>query len=76
MTNRPTKIVVDCTNNTETIVELTDEEIQQMEKDAENAAIYNAAREAEEAAKAAAKASAEAKLAALGLTPEEIAALR
>jgi len=57
-------------------VELTDAEISQMEADIAAADLERAEREAEESAKAEAKASAEAKLAALGLTPEEIAALR
>lgn len=76
MSNRPTKLVVDCTNNIETIVELTDEEISEMEASAAASAELDAIRQSEEAAKSEAKASAEAKLAALGLTPEEIAALR
>lgn len=71
----PTKIIVDCSTGISTEVELTAEEIAQMEADAAKAAEERAAREAEEAAKAAAKASAEAKLASLGLTAEEIAAL-
>ena len=71
----PTKIVVDCSTGISTEVELTTEEIAQMEIDAAKAAEEQAAREAEEAAKATAKASAEAKLASLGLTAEEIAAL-
>lgn len=71
----PTKIIVDCSTGISTEAELTAEEIAQMEADAAKAAEEKAAREAEEAAKAAAKASAEAKLASLGLTAEEIAAL-
>lgn len=72
---RPTKIVVDCSTGVESVVELTDEEIAQLEADRVAWAAEQAAREAAEAAKAEAKASAEAKLASLGLTPEEIAAL-
>jgi hypothetical protein len=71
----PTKIVVDCSTGISTEVELTAEEIAQMEADAVVAAAEKAAREAEAAAKAEAKAAAEAKLAALGLTAEEIAAI-
>jgi len=56
-------------------VELTAEEIAQREADAIAYAAQKAEREAAEAAKAAAKASGEAKLAALGLTAEEISAL-
>ena len=72
---RPTRIEVNCTTGVESIVELTDEEIAQLEADRAAWAADQAAREAAEAAKAEAKASAEAKLASLGLTPEEIAEL-
>lgn len=75
MTDRPTKVIVDCSTGVESIVELTDEEIAQREADRQVWAAEQAAREAAEVAKAEAKASAEAKLASLGLTPEEIAAL-
>lgn len=71
----PTKVIVDCSTGVTTEVELTDEEVAQREADAAAFAIEQAEREAAEAAKAAAKASAEAKLAALGLTAEEVAAL-
>ena len=70
-----TKVIVDCSTGFISEVPLSDEELAQREIDAANAAQEQAAREAEEAAKAAAKASAEAKLASLGLTAEEIAAL-
>lgn len=75
MADRPTKLVVDCSTGITEEVELTDEEIAQREADAIAFAEAEAARKAEEDAKAAAKAAAEAKLTALGLTPEEIAAL-
>jgi type IV secretory pathway VirB9-like protein len=71
----PTKLVVDCSTGITSEVELTAEEIAQAQADA---AAYAEAKAAEDAAKAeaeAAKASAQAKLAALGLTAEEIAAL-
>jgi hypothetical protein len=71
-----TKIIVDCSTGEQSIVPLTPEEISEREQIAISFAEAEAARQAEEAVKAAAKASAEAKLAALGLTPEEIAALR
>ena len=71
----PTKIIVDCSTGVTTEVELTDAEVAQREADAAAYAVEQAAREAAEAAKAAAKASGEAKLAALGLTVAEIAAL-
>ena len=75
MTETLTKLVVDCSTGEQTIVPLTAEEISQREADAAAFAAEQAARQAEEEAKAQAKASAEAKLAALGLTAEEIAAL-
>ena len=71
----PTKLIVDCSTGITTEVELTDEEVAQREADAVQAEADRAAREAEAAAKAAAKASAETKLAALGLSADEIAAL-
>ena len=71
----PTKLIVDCSTGVTTEVELTDEEVAQREADAAAFAEIKAAEEAAEAAKAAAKASAEAKLAALGLSADEIAAL-
>jgi hypothetical protein len=75
MTDTHTAIEVNC--ETGEVVErpLTAEEISQREADAEAAAEAQAEREAAEAAAATAKASAEAKLAALGLTADEIAAL-
>ena len=71
----PTKVVVDCSTGFVSEIPLTDEEMTQREVDAAAAAIEAAEREAAEAAKADAKLSAQAKLAALGLTGEEIAAL-
>ncbi len=71
----PTKLIVDCSTGVTTEVELTDEEVTQREADAVAFAAERAEREAAAAAKAAAKASGEAKLAALGLTADEIAAL-
>ena len=71
----PTKLIINCSTGVTTEVELTAEEIAQREADAAAFAAEKAEREAAEAAKAAAKASAEAKLAALGLTAEEVAAL-
>ena len=71
----PTKVIVDCSTGISTEVELTDEEVAQRETDAAAFAVEQAAREAAATAKAAAKASGEAKLAALGLTAEDISAL-
>jgi len=73
--SRPTRIEVNCETGVETIIELTDAEIAQMEADAAAAATRRAEEEAKAAAEAEAKASAQAKLAALGLTADEIAAL-
>ena len=70
-----TKVVVDCSTGVSEIVPLTAEEITQREIDAAAYAVVQAEREAQATAKAAAKASAESKLAALGLTAAEIAAL-
>ena len=75
MTEVPIKIEVNCATGIAVEVPLTAEEIQQRELDAIAAATAQAEREATEAAEADAKASAQAKLAALGLTAEEIAAL-
>jgi hypothetical protein len=70
-----TKIIVDCTDGTEQVVPLTADEIAQLEADRVAAEAARAEQEAADQAKAAAKASAEAKLAGLGLTVEEVAAL-
>jgi predicted HAD superfamily Cof-like phosphohydrolase len=69
------KVIVDCSTGEQTVVPLTAEEIAELEAAAAKAEQDRLAAEAEAAAKAAAKAAAEAKLAALGLTAEEIAAL-
>ena len=69
------KLIVDLAKGTQTYVDLTAEEIEQRAVDAQAAAIDRAEREATDAAKADAKLSAQAKLAALGLTGEEVAAL-
>jgi hypothetical protein len=72
---RPTKVIINCSTGEREILELTDAEIAERELMAQQAEADHLEREAEEAAKAEAKASAESKLAALGLTAEEIAAL-
>jgi hydroxylamine reductase (hybrid-cluster protein) len=69
------KLVVDCSTGVATEVELTAEELAQREADR---IAYEAEKERLEQEKLAAeelKASANAKLAALGLTPEEIQAI-
>jgi hypothetical protein len=73
--SRPTRIEVNCETGVETIIELTDAEIAQMEADRVAAEARRAEEEAKAAAEAEAKASAQAKLAVLGLTADEIAAL-
>ena len=72
---RPTRIEVNCETGVETIHELTDDEIAQMEADRVAAEARKAEEDAARAAAEAAKASAQSKLAALGLTADEIAAL-
>jgi hypothetical protein len=73
--DRPKRIEVNCTTGVVSEIELTDEEITQREQDAVIAEMERAEREAKTQAEADAKLSAQAKLAALGLTGEEIAAL-
>lgn len=75
MSEKLTKVVVNCATGVAEVIELTAQEIAQRDQDAAAAAEERSIREAQEAAKAAAKASAQAKLATLGLTDEEIAAL-
>lgn len=75
MTETLTKVVVDCSTGEETVLPLTAEEIAQLEESRAAAEAARLAAEEEAAAKAAAKASALAKLAALGLTAEEAAAI-
>lgn len=72
----PTRIEIDCSTGIESIIELTDAEVAEMEAAAVIAEQARQDREAAEAAKAAAAASAVAKLEAIGLTADEIAALR
>jgi hypothetical protein len=76
MTETLTKVIINCETGETEIVPLTSEELAQKEIDDIAMSEFRAQQQAEAEAKAAAKASAEAKLAALGLTPEEIAALR
>lgn len=82
MTDTPIAVEICCCGNCEQnghdkVVErpLTAKELKQREEDSAKYAAEQAEREAAEAAKAQAKASAEAKLAALGLTAEEISAI-
>ena len=76
MTETPTKVIVDCSTGESTIVPLTAEEIAQRETDRLAWEAQEAERLAAEEAKAVAEASAISKLTALGLTADEIAALK
>jgi hypothetical protein len=71
----PNKIIIDCSTGIEEIIELTDAEVAELAVQAAEAAARKAEEDAAKAAAEAAKASAQAKLAALGLTAEEISAL-
>jgi hypothetical protein len=71
-----TAIDINCTTGEVTERPLTIEEISDLQLIAEQSSARKAEEDAIALAKAEAKASAEAKLTALGLTPEEIAALR
>jgi hypothetical protein len=75
MADKPTKLIVDCSTGEQTIVELTDEEIAQLEADRQAAENNRLAREAAEADRAAKRSAAIAKLKALGLTEDEVTAL-
>lgn len=72
---RPTRIEINCETGEETIIELTDAEIAEIQATAAKAEENRLIAEAEAQAKAEAKASAIVKLAALGLTEEEAAAI-
>ena len=72
---RPTRIEIDCSTGVEQIIELTDQEISELAVQAAEAEARKAEEDALAQATADAKASAQAKLAALGLTADEIAAL-
>jgi hypothetical protein len=76
MTEVITKLVIDCSTGIATEVELTEEELAQREEDRLAFEASEEARLAAEAEKAALEASAVAKLEELGLTAEEIAALK
>jgi hypothetical protein len=76
MTEIITKLVIDCSTGVATEVELNEEELVQRETDRKAFEKAEKVRKAAEAEQAALQASANAKLEALGLTPEEIAALK
>ena len=71
----PTKVIVDCSTGVTEVLPLTAQEIADMETARVAAEDQKAAADAAAAVVAAAKESANAKLTALGLTAEEIAAL-
>ena len=71
----PTKTVVDCSTGITTEVELTAEEVADIEAMRQAAEEQQAAADAAAAQKAAGRASGNAKLVELGLTDDEIAAL-
>ena len=72
---KPTRIEINCETGVESIIELTDQEIADLETAAVASAIAEAERQAEAEAAAEAKASGIAKLLALGLTEAEANAL-
>lgn len=74
-TQKPTRIEVNCETGETIEIELTAEEMAQLEADQAAAQEAQAQLEADQAAKIAARESALAKLKALGLSDEEIAAL-
>jgi len=76
MTDTPMKVIVDCATGESTTVPLTAEELAQRETDRLAWEAKQAEELAAEEAKAAAQASAVSKLTALGLTADEIAALK
>jgi hypothetical protein len=75
MTDRPTKAIADCATGIVSIVELTDEEMEQLEKDRVEYETRSAVIKAQQEEQEQIKASALAKLAALGLTEEEAKAI-
>jgi hypothetical protein len=75
MTEIITKLVVDCSTGIATEIPLSPAELEQRETDRLAYEAQEAARLVAEEAKEAAKASANAKLTALGLTADEIAAI-
>lgn len=72
---RPTKIIVNCETNESVEVEYTDEEMAQLELDKIEIEARRKEQETERETAAQIKASADAKLAALGLSAEEIKAI-
>jgi hypothetical protein len=75
MTDTPTVVEIDCSTGISTTRNMTVEEVAAHAETSAQIAEQQAAEEEAAAAKAEAKASAEAKLAKLGLTADEVAAL-
>ena len=73
--SKPTKLIVDCSTGEQTEVELTAEEVAQMEADRVAFEAQRAEQEAAEQARTAKRLSAADKLRALGLDEAEVAAL-
>jgi hypothetical protein len=68
----PTKLIIDCSTGVQEVIELTDEEVAQLEADRAKAEADKAKADADAAAKSEAKAEL---LAKLGITAEEAALL-
>jgi hypothetical protein len=75
MSDTPKKLIVDLAKGTQEYVDLTPAEIAQRDQDAADYAARKAEEDAANEAKSDAKLAAQAKLQALGLTGEEIAAI-
>jgi hypothetical protein len=75
MSDTPMKLIVDLSKGTQEYVPLTTAELAQRDQDAADFAARKAAEEEAAQTKADAKLAAQAKLAALGLTGEEVAAI-
>jgi len=71
----PMKVEINCETGVVSEVPLNDQELAQLELDRQAAEVAKAEKDAADAAAAEAKANAESKLAAIGLTTEEIKAL-
>ena len=72
---KPTKLVIDCSTGVQQEIELTDDEIAQLEIERAKFDADKAEQEAAAAEKAAQRQSAIEKLAALGLSVDEVSAL-
>ena len=73
--DKPTKLIVDCSTGEQTVVELSSDEIAQLEIDRQAAEAQRAEQETAEQARTAKRLSAADKLRALGLDEAEVAAL-